>query len=160
MLFKKMLRDMKENKMQFIAIFLMSFITLLAFAGIGSEVQGLQDNLNDYYNDTNMADAYAFGSNFNESVIKDFQNIDSTTGVESQFVVKSIADLEDEPTVTLHFLEKNNISQYYPVKGGNINFSDENGIWLALSSILWVVVLDCDFFVQDIAFVPSYSHVS
>ena len=41
-----MLRDIKENKMQFIAIFLMSFITLLAFAGIRSEVQGLQDNLN------------------------------------------------------------------------------------------------------------------
>ena len=30
---------------------------------------------------------------------------------------------------------------------------------LALSNILWVVVLDCDFFVQDIAFIPSYSHV-
>ena len=30
----------------------------------------------------------------------------------------------------------------------------------ALSNILWVVVLDCDFFVKDIAFVPSYSHVS
>ena len=30
----------------------------------------------------------------------------------------------------------------------------------ALSNFLWVVVLDCDFFVQDIAFVPSYSHVS
>ena len=130
MLFKKMLRDIKENKMQFIAIFLMSFITLLAFAGIGSEVQGLQDNLNDYYNETNMADAYALGVNFNESVVKDFENMDSTTGIESQFVVKSIADLKDEPTVTLHFLEKNNISKYYPVKGGNINFSDEDGIWL------------------------------
>ena len=125
-----MLRDIKENKMQFIAIFLMSFITLLAFAGIGSEVQGLQDNLNDYYNETNMADAYALGVNFNESVVKDFENMDSTTGIESQFVVKSIADLKDEPTVTLHFLEKNNISKYYPVKGGNINFSDEDGIWL------------------------------
>ena len=31
---------------------------------------------------------------------------------------------------------------------------------MALSNFLWVVVLDCDFFVQDIAFVPSYSHVS
>lgn len=106
MLFKKMLRDIKENKMQFIAIFLMSFITLLAFAGIGSEVQGLQDNLNDYYNQTNMADAYAIGNDFNESVIKDFQDMDTTTGVEGQFVVKSIADLDNDPTVTLHFLEK------------------------------------------------------
>ena len=31
---------------------------------------------------------------------------------------------------------------------------------MALSNFLWVVVLNCDFFVQDIAFVPSYSHVS
>ena len=130
MLFKKMLRDMKENKMQFIAIFLMSFITLLAFAGIGSEVQGLQDNLNKYYDETNMADAYAIGNDFNDTVVQDFQNMDSTTGVERQFVVNSIADLEDEPAVTLHFLEKNNISRYYPVKGGNIDFDDEEGIWL------------------------------
>ena len=42
--------------------------------------------------------------------------------------------------------------------------NDEENIFIdrkkALSNILWVVVLDCDFFVQDIAFVPSYSHVS
>jgi len=125
-----MLCDMKENKMQFIAIFLMSFITLLAFAGIGSEVQGLQDNLNNYYNETNMADAYAMGDNFNNSVVNDFKHMKSTTGVETQFVVKSIADLDNDPTVTLHFLEKNKISKYYPVKGGNIDFNDENGIWL------------------------------
>ena len=30
----------------------------------------------------------------------------------------------------------------------------------ALSNLLWVVVLGCDFFVQDIAFVPSYCHMS
>ena len=40
---------------------------------------------------------------------------------------------------------------------GNIGFLKD---LRALSSILWVVVLDFDFFVQDIAFVPSYSHVS
>ena len=130
MLFKKMLRDMKENKMQFIAIFLMSFITLLAFAGIGSEVQGLQDNLNSYYNETNMADAFVLGNDFNESVVNDYKNMSSTTGVETQFVVKSDVDLENDPTVTLHFLEKNNISKYYPVEGGDIDFSDEDGIWL------------------------------
>lgn len=130
MLFKKMLRDIKENKMQFIAIFLMSFITLLAFAGMGSEVQGLQNNLHQYYNETNIADSYIIGSNFNESVVKDIQDMNSTTGIESHFVVKSIANLEDEPKVTLHFLDKNNISKYYPVKGGNIDFNDGDGIWL------------------------------
>ena len=33
-------------------------------------------------------------------------------------------------------------------------------ILMALSNMLWVVVLGCDFFVQDITFVPSYCHVS
>ncbi|RAP52284.1 MAG: hypothetical protein BZ133_01535 [Methanosphaera sp. SHI613] len=130
MLFKKMLRDMKEHKMQFIAIFLMSFITLLAFSGNGSEVQGLQDNLNRYYNETNMADAYAFDDEFNDSLVKDFQDMASTTGVERQLVVKSIAQLDNNPTVTLHFLEKNNISKYYPVEGGDIDLGDDKGIWL------------------------------
>ena len=38
--------------------------------------------------------------------------------------------MEDEPTVTLHFLKKNKISKYYPVEGKKINFSDADGIWL------------------------------
>lgn len=130
MLFKKLLRDFKENRKQFIAIFLMSFITLLAFSGIGSEVQGLQNNLNDYYAETNMANAYALGTNFNESLLKDFQDMPSTKEIERQLVVKSTTPLADNPTVTLHFLEKNNISKYYPVEGGNIDYNDENGIWL------------------------------
>ena len=37
----------------------------------------------------------------------------------------------------------------------NLKFEDG-----ALSNMLWVVVLGCDFFVQDITFVPSYCHVS
>ena len=123
MLFKKMLRDMKENKMQFIAIFLMSFITLLAFAGIGSEVQGLQDNLNSYYNETNMADAFVLGNDFNESVVNDYKNMSSTTGVETQFVVKSDVDLENDPTVT-RFAEAKNLKI-----GDNISLSF-NGITL------------------------------
>jgi putative ABC transport system permease protein len=56
---------------------------LLAFQAIGSEVQGLQDNLNNYYEETNMADAYAFGSNFNDSVVKHFRDMNSTTGIET-----------------------------------------------------------------------------
>ena len=130
MLFKKMLRDIKENNRQFIAIFLMSFITLLAFSGIGAEVQGLQNNLDHYYNETNMADAYAFGEDFNKSLVNDFKNMNSTTGVERQLVVKSEANLTSGPTVTLHFLENNTISKYYPVEGGDINYSDKDGIWL------------------------------
>ena len=61
MLFKKMLRDMKKHKMQFISIFLMAFITLLVFVGVGAEVQGLDNSVHDFYNQTNMADIWLYG---------------------------------------------------------------------------------------------------
>lgn len=130
MLLKKLLRDFKDNRKQFIAIFLMSFITLLAFSGIGAEVQGLQNNLNDYYNQTNMANAYIVGTEFNDSLMNDFKDMNSTKEIERQLVIKSTAQLKDEPIVTLHFLENNNISKYYPVEGGNIDYDDADGIWL------------------------------
>ena len=96
MLKKKMLRDIKENNRQFIAIFLMSFITLLAFAGIGSEVQGLQNNLDNYYNETNMADAYVFGEDFNKSLMKDCRNGLFWLDIHSKF-----PDIEPIPTKRL-----------------------------------------------------------
>ena len=45
------------------------------------------------------------------------------------------------------------------IRGKDIVLVPQSVNFLALSNILWVVVLDCDFFVQDIAFIPSYSHV-
>lgn len=130
MLFKKMLRDMKEHKMQFISIFLMAFITLLCFVGVGAEVQGLDDSLNEYYAETNMADIWLYGNNFSNDTIKDITNIPSTEDVERQFVIKTTGKLDKDPTVTLHFIEESALSKYYPVEGGGINFDDEDGIWL------------------------------
>lgn len=130
MLFKKMLRDMKKHKMQFISIFLMAFITLLVFVGVGAEVQGLDNSVHDFYNQTNMADIWLYGDNFSNKTLDDISNISSTNGVERQLVLKTTGDLDKDPTVTLHFIEKNELSQYYPIKGGNIDFDDKKGIWL------------------------------
>jgi len=41
MLIKKMLRDMKNNKTQFASIFLMAFLAVFIYAGIGGEWVGL-----------------------------------------------------------------------------------------------------------------------
>lgn len=128
MLFKKMLRDMKKHKMQFISIFLMAFITLLVFVGVGAEVQGLDNSVHDFYNQTNMADIWLYGDNFSNKTLDDISNISSTNGVERQLVLKTTGDLDKDPTVTLHFIEKNELSQYYPIKGENIDFDNKKGI--------------------------------
>ena len=49
MLAKKMLRDIAKHKTQFISIFLMAFLGVFVFAGVGGESVGLEVNVNDFY---------------------------------------------------------------------------------------------------------------
>ena len=46
MLFKKMIRDLWKNKVQFGAIFIMMFLGVFIFSGISSEYHGLEVALN------------------------------------------------------------------------------------------------------------------
>ena len=83
-LFKKMLRDIKINKTQFIAIFLMAFIGIFAYTGIYSEYYGLVQTSDGFYTDTNMADAWVYNTDFDDASDttegEDF-NPDDTSGV-------------------------------------------------------------------------------
>ena len=78
---RKMLRDIKINKTQFIAIFLMAFIGIFAYSGIYGEYYGLVQTSNQYYADTNMADGWIDNYNFDElSVHKVNEFSTQTTG--------------------------------------------------------------------------------
>ncbi len=66
MLFKKMLRDIRKHKTQFISIFLMAFLGVFVFSGVGGESVGLEVNVNDFYNDTNLADGWIYSAYIND----------------------------------------------------------------------------------------------
>ena len=75
MLIRKMLRDMKEHKMQFISIFLMSFLTLMIYAGVGAEATGIQQTVDAFYQDNNMADIWVYSDNINNTTLDKIKNI-------------------------------------------------------------------------------------
>lgn len=130
MLFKKMLRDMKEHKGQFISIFLMAFIGVYVFAGIGGEWKGLEEVSSNFYKDTNIADVWLVGNSFSDEDVKDLKNIENTTGVERQLVLSMNGKLKGDPEITTHFIEKDTISKPYLFEGQNFDIDDEDGIWL------------------------------
>ena len=49
MLLRKMLRDLKNNAAQFLAIFLMIFLGVFIFSGMTSIGQGMKQSSQDYY---------------------------------------------------------------------------------------------------------------
>ncbi|RAP54194.1 MAG: cell division protein FtsX [Methanosphaera sp. rholeuAM130] len=130
MLVKKMLRDMREHKMQFIAIFLMSFLTLMIYAGVGAEYTGIQQTVDAFYEDTNMADIWVYSNNINNDTFDKIKSMDSTLDAERQLVMDTTANLESDPSVKLHFIESNRIAKYYPVDANDIDLSDKEGIWV------------------------------
>jgi len=130
MLFKKMLRDIAKHKTQFLSIFLMAFLGVFVFAGVGGESVGLEVSVNDYYDATNLADGWIYSANLDDDFVDKVNNLSPTKDSERQLVLDSIGNFSNDPEITLHFLENNTISKFYLLEGEDVNISDEDGVWL------------------------------
>ncbi|WP_296887951.1 ABC transporter permease [uncultured Methanobrevibacter sp.] len=125
---KKMLRDIKINKTQFISIFLMAFLGIFAFCGVCSEYYGLEQTSNDFYVDNNLADGWIYNTTITDDALDKINNF--STDSEKQLVVKSVGNFSNDPDITLHFIEDNKISKFNVAEGEDINISDDSGVWL------------------------------
>ena len=130
MLAKKMLRDIKKHKTQFLSIFLMAFLGVFVFAGVGGESVGLEVNVNQYYHDTNLADGWIYSNNLDDDFVDKINDLKPTLQSERQLVVDSVGDFKNDPDITLHFVENNSISKFYLLEGNPVNISDDDGVWL------------------------------
>lgn len=130
MLAKKMIRDIMKHKTQFLSIFLMAFLGMFLFAGISGECVGLEVNVNHYYEDTNLADGWIYSPYLNDLFLYQVDILGPTTQMERQLVVDSVADFENSPVITLHFVENNTISKFYLMEGEPLDINDSNGVWL------------------------------
>lgn len=130
MLFKKMLRDIRKHKTQFLSIFLMAFLGVFVFAGVGGESVGLEVNSNNFYHDTNLADGWIYSANLDDKFLDDINSLSPTKDMERQLVVDSVADFSNAPEITLHFVENNTISKFYPMEGKSFDIDDKDGVWL------------------------------
>lgn len=130
MLYKKMLRDISNYKIQFISIFLMAFLAVFIFTGVSSEAIFLEDNINAYYDETNLADAWIYANNIDDEFVDIVSDLGPTTQTERQLVLSSVADFNTNPEIKLHFIEDNEISKFYLVEGEKFDLDDEDGVWL------------------------------
>lgn len=129
MLYKKMLRDMKLHKIQFISIYLMTLLSVFIYSGISSEWNGMKNNSENYYRETNLADAWILGRNITEEALAAVKSINGVTGAERRLTLEAIADIDNQPVLTLHIAEAGNISSCYPMEGEEFS-ADKDGIWL------------------------------
>ena len=108
----------------------MAFLGVYVFTGFGAESFGFEETASTYYGETNLADGWIYASNIDGDFVNKVNDLPSTKDSERKLIVNSIADFDNDPDITLHFLEEDNISKFYLVKGEKFNLSDGEGVWL------------------------------
>ena len=127
MLKRKMFRDIKNNLSQFITIFLMVFIGVMAYAGIEAYMDGMEITANKYYEENNLQDLNVLGANFAQEDLDQIKNIKNVKDAERKLTITGTTD--GDRTLLLSFIETNNISKFYVFEGEEFN-PDISGVWV------------------------------
>ncbi|MDO5859468.1 ABC transporter permease [Methanobrevibacter sp.] len=108
----------------------MAFLGVFVFSGVGGESVGLEVNIDNFYEDTNLADGWIYSANISDLFLYQVDCLGATTQMERQLVVDSVADFDNDPDITLHFVENNTISKFYLLEGEKLDVNDSEGVWL------------------------------
>ena len=121
----KMLRDIKKNLSQFITIFLMIMIGVMAYSGIESYMDGMQETADKFYSENNLQDLIAMGANFTKDDLENIKKIDNVKDAERKLSVTGTTD--NDKTLLINFIESNNISKFYIIDGEEFD-SNKSGV--------------------------------
>lgn len=127
MLRKKRIRDIKKNLSQFITIFLMVLIGVMAYSGIEAYMDGMKNTADKFYTENNLQDLNVVGTNFTENDLETIKGIENVKDAERKLSVTGTTD--NDKILLLNFIESNNISKFYIVNGEEFDVN-KSGIWL------------------------------
>ena len=126
MLKRKMLRDIKNNIAQFITIFLMIMIGIMAYSGIEAYMSGMSKTADKFYKENNLQDLNVIGS-LTKDDLRLIKNMPHIKDAELKLSLTALTN--KDKTLLLNLIESNNISKFYVLDG--IEFDkNKSGIWL------------------------------
>lgn len=126
MLKRKMLRDIKINLSQFITIFLMVMIGVMAYVGIKAYMDGMQNTATVFYSENNLQDLNVIGKNLTKSDVTKIKDLENVNDAEGKLSVTATSN--EDKTLLLNAINSNNISKFYIIEG--TEFNNKSGVWL------------------------------
>ena len=126
---KKIIRDIWKNKSQFVTIFLMVFIGVMAYSGIRSYMDGMKISGDNYYFSNNLQDFDVISEDISDEELEQIKQIPHVKNAERKLVLTGSMVYREDRTIQLNFIDSNEISKFYVVDG--IAFDREkSGVWL------------------------------
>ena len=121
-----MFRDIRKNLSQFITIFLMIMIGIMAYSGIKSYMDGMTKTADKFYSENNLQDLNVMGY-LNHDDLNKIKKMDNVQDAELKLSVSATTD--NDKILLLNFIESNNISKFYVIDGEEFD-ANKSGIWL------------------------------
>ena len=138
MLLRKMWRDLRLNKTQFISIYLMSLLGLLVFVGMDAESAGAERAAEMYYKQYNLCDIWVQGAGFSDDDIRMAEKITGVKKVEKRLTLTGTTEINsgaaDNPEsggkfTHINFMNSNDINKLMLYEGEPFD-EEEDGVWL------------------------------
>ena len=129
MLKKKMIRDILQNKSQFITIFLMVLIGVMVYSGIEAYMDGMINAADKFYTENNLQDLNVMGENLTKEDLEKIKSLNNVNDAERKLLLTGVDADDLDKTYLISFIESNNISKMYVLDG--IPFDvNKKGVWL------------------------------
>lgn len=124
MLWKKMLRDVLQQKAQFFSIFIMCFLGMFLYSGIDGEWRGMKQESERLYKQAHLADAIVYETNEQA-----FDQLDFVKQKETRLLLYAKDLTNDNHDLHLYALHQGEISTIV-ISEGEAYSPAKDGIWL------------------------------
>ena len=129
MLFRKVLRDLKENSAQFLAIFVMTMIALLISSGFDASDKGVLESGSEYLTDVNFKDMDVSGASFGNDAVSGLRNMDGVAHVDGVYHAAGKAVLDIERPLLISYIGSNDVSKMLLTEGTPYT-PGTKGVWV------------------------------
>ncbi|MBR2736334.1 MAG: FtsX-like permease family protein [Firmicutes bacterium] len=130
MLNRKMLRDLKNQFGQFLAVFLLCALALASFTCFRSTDNGAYEALDDFNESCKTASAWIYGESFSEDNAGRVAGLDEITETQLRTRLSAESTDQKQAQVDLYLENDNRLSRPKVVEGEEIDFHDTDSLWI------------------------------
>ena len=130
-LFKKMIRSVKQFKLQFACVLLLAMLSVVIYSGLEGIWRGIEYGFDSYSKETNLADEWVFASYFTDDDIVQIEEMNGVSEVSKRLRFTATSENDGNDTyLSLDTIDSKGISQMKLISGEEYNSTLKNSIWL------------------------------
>lgn len=131
-LFTKFRRDLSKMWVQFFAVFMMSVLAITIYSGMEGVWYGLQEQTEEYYEATSLADVWVNGTNITEEMREEIEALENVEKVQESMTVTVSLETEQEDKPDVKLIAMDSLELFVPLirEGEVFDNSSQDGIWL------------------------------